>query len=72
MAVLDVQALRANGMVHVSGQVGIVPGSSPARLVEGGVVEQAAQVLQNVKAILEAAGTSLAKVVRVTVLLRDM
>jgi 2-iminobutanoate/2-iminopropanoate deaminase len=56
------QAIKANGMVFVSGSVGIVPGSSPARLAEGGLAAQTHQALQNVKAVLEAAGSSLGKV----------
>jgi enamine deaminase RidA (YjgF/YER057c/UK114 family) len=58
------QAIKANGMVFVSGSVGIVPGSSPATLAEGGLGPQTHQALRNVKAVLEAAGSSMGKVWR--------
>ncbi len=56
------QAIKANGIVYVSGTIGIIPGSAPARLAEGGLAGQAVQALNNVKAILEGAGSSLGKV----------
>lgn len=64
------QAIVANGMVFTAGQVPLVPGTRS--LVEGGIQEQTRQALQNVKAVLEAAGTSLDKVVKTTVFLSDM
>ncbi len=64
------QAIIANGMVFTAGQVPLIPGTKT--LVEGGIKEQAHQVLTNVKAILEASGTSLEKVVKTTVFLSDM
>lgn len=64
------QAIIVNGMVFTAGQTPIVPGTKA--LVEGGIREQTRQVLENVKAILEAAGTSLDKVVKTTVFLKDM
>ncbi len=64
------QAVRANGMVFVSGQVGFDPATG--QLVAGGVAEQTERVLRNLAAILHAAGTSLGKAVKVTVYLKNM
>jgi len=63
-------AIRANGFVFTAGQVGIVPGSGA--LAEGGVEAQTRQVLENISAVLRAAGTSLERVVKTTVFLADM
>lgn len=64
------QAIEVNGFVYASGQLPIDPatGSFP----EGGVQEQTRQSLENVKAILEEAGLTLANVVKTTVYLADM
>ena len=64
------QAIVANGMVFTAGQVPLIPGTK--NLVEGGIQEQTQQALENVKAVLQAAGTSLDKVVKATVFLKDM
>lgn len=64
------QAIIANGMVFTAGQVPLIPGTKS--LIEGGIQEQTRQALQNVKAVLEAAGTSLENVVKTTVFLSDM
>ena len=64
------QAVRANGFVFVSGQIALDPQTQ--QLAAGEVKEQTARVLENLKAILEAAGSSLQKVVRTTVFLADM
>ncbi len=66
------QAIKtsSDGMVFVSGQIAIDPATG--QVVEGGVTEQTERVMQNLSAILEAAGTSLAHVVRATVFLRSM
>jgi 2-iminobutanoate/2-iminopropanoate deaminase len=64
------QAIVANGFVFCSGQTGIDPATG--KLVEGDVQVQAERVLNNLKAVLEAAGTSLANVVKTTVFLHDM
>lgn len=58
-------------MLYVSGQVALVPGGPPG-LKEGGVGAQTRQCLQNLTAILAAAGSSPAAVVKTTVLLADM
>ena len=64
------QAIKANGFVFVSGQIAIDPAT--AQVIEGGVAEQTERVMKNLSAVLEAAGTSLANVVRATVFLRSM
>lgn len=64
------QAIKANGMVFVSGQLGLVPETKA--FAGGTVAEQTEQALRNMAAILEAAGTNMAHVVKVTVLLADI
>ena len=62
------QGISTSGqLIFTAGQVGMAPGASS--LVEGGVQAQTRQALENVKAIVEAAGSSMSKVVKVTVLL---
>ena len=63
------QAIAHGGLVFVSGQVGVDPGGS---MVEGGIAEQTEQVMRNLSAILEAAGTSLQNVVKATIFLADL
>ncbi len=62
-------AVKVNGMVYVSGQVGFKPGTT--EVVEGGVEEQTRATLQNMKAVLEKSGSSVDKVVKTTVFLTD-
>jgi len=64
------QAVRANGFVFLSGQVALDPKTQ--ELVAGDITEQTTRVLENLKGILEAAGSSLAHVVKTTVFLKDM
>jgi 2-iminobutanoate/2-iminopropanoate deaminase len=64
------QAVVAGGFVFTSGQIPIDP--STGQFVEGGVREQTEQVLRNLSKVLEAAGTSLGRVVKTTVFLADM
>jgi 2-iminobutanoate/2-iminopropanoate deaminase len=64
------QAIRAAGLIFTSGQVAIDPATS--RVVAGDVRAQTERVLQNVAAILAASGSSLGKVVRCTVFLKNM
>ncbi len=64
------QAVRANGFVFVSGQVAIDPATN--ELISGGIEQQTARVLENLKAIMEAAGSSLDRAVKVSVFLKDM
>jgi 2-iminobutanoate/2-iminopropanoate deaminase len=64
------QALRAGGFLFTAGQVGFDPATG--ELVDGGIAEQTRQVLQNIRAILEAGNSNLAQVVKTTVFLVDM
>lgn len=64
------QAIRANGFVFLAGQVGFDPATG--YVVEGGVTSQTARVMENLKAVLEAAGSSLDQVVKTTVYLKSM
>lgn len=64
------QAIALDGMVYASGQIAIDPASG--QLVEGDVQAQTHRVLQNLTAVLEAAGSSLANVVKTTVFLTSM
>ncbi|MCM8535305.1 MAG: RidA family protein [Lentisphaeraceae bacterium] len=64
------QAIEANGFVYVSGQIPLDP--QTGELVEDTIETQTRRVLDNLKAIVEAAGTSLAKVVKVEVFLSDI
>jgi 2-iminobutanoate/2-iminopropanoate deaminase len=63
-------AIAYGPFIFCSGQTGLDPVTN--QLVEGGVEAEARQVLTNLKAVLEAAGASLASVVKTTVFLRDM
>ncbi len=64
------QAIRIGNIVFCSGQIPIDP--STGEFVQGGIKEQTEQVLKNLTAVLEAAGTSLKNVVKTTVFLADM
>ena len=64
------QAIRAGGLVFVSGQVALRPGGH--ELVGDGIAEQTEQVFANLRAILEEAGSGLDRIVRTTVYLSDL
>ena len=64
------QAIKAGGFVFVSGQIPIDP--QTGEFVAGGISEQTEQVLKNLSAVLEAAGSGLDRVVKTTVFLADM
>ena len=64
------QAIKANGFVFISGQVAIDPATQ--QVINGDVAVQTERVLKNLGAILKAAGTGLANVVRSTVFLKNM
>ena len=64
------QAVVAGDMVYASGQIPLDPKSG--EIVQGGVSGQTTQVLENLKAVVEAAGSSLAKIVKVTIYITDM
>lgn len=64
------QAIRVGDWVFASGQLGMDP--KTGRLVVGGIKAETRQVCKNLKAVLEAAGSSLAQVVKVTIYLADL
>jgi 2-iminobutanoate/2-iminopropanoate deaminase len=64
------QAIKANGFVYASGQIPLDP--STMHIVEGGIREQTERVMSNLRAVLEAAGSSLDRVVKTTVFLSDL
>ncbi|HEY0351422.1 MAG TPA: RidA family protein [Gemmatimonadales bacterium] len=64
------QGIRVNGFVFTAGQVALDP--KTGELVAGGISEQTTRALENLRAILAEAGTSMAQVVKTTVFLVDM
>jgi 2-iminobutanoate/2-iminopropanoate deaminase len=64
------QAVRHHGLVFCSGQIPLDPATG--QVVAGGVAEQTARVLENLKAVLEAAGAGLDSVVKTTVFVKDL
>lgn len=63
------QGVRAGNLVFTAGQIALDPVTQ--QVVAPGITEQTTRVMENLKAILEAAGTSLARVVKATVFLKD-
>ena len=64
------QAIKANGFVFVSGQLALQP--DHAEIMAGGIAEQTEQVFANLRAILEAAGSGLDRLVKTTVFLQNL
>ena len=64
------QAIISGELVFTSGQIPLDPATN--QLIEGDIAAQAGRVLENLKAVLEAAGSSLGQVVKTTVYLKDM
>jgi 2-iminobutanoate/2-iminopropanoate deaminase len=64
------QGVRVNGFLFTAGQVALDP--KTGELVAGGIVEQTSRALENLRAILVEAGSSMAQVVKTTVFLVDM
>ena len=64
------QAVKANGFIFTAGQISLDPATG--QIVEGDVARQTARVLDNLKAILEAGGSSLDQAVKAIVYLKDM
>ena len=64
------QAVVSNGFAFLSGQIPLDPAAG--KIVDGDIAAQTERVLENLKALLEACGTSLTKVVKTTVYLTDM
>lgn len=64
------QAILYNGIAYLSGQIPLDPATG--QVVEGGIAEQTERVMLNLKAVLEASGSSLKQVLKTTVFLADM
>jgi 2-iminobutanoate/2-iminopropanoate deaminase len=64
------QGIKLGNLIFTAGQVALDPATQ--QVIAGGIQEQTARTLENIKAILEEAGSSLAQVVKTTVFLRDM
>ncbi|KAI5998090.1 Endoribonuclease L-PSP/chorismate mutase-like protein [Pisolithus albus] len=64
------QAIKAGDLVFLSGCIPLVP--STMQIVDGGIVEQTTQALANLKAVLEASGSDVGRVVKTTVFLKNM
>jgi len=64
------QAVKANGVVYISGQIPIDPASG--ELVKSGIEAEVRQVMKNLSAIIEASGSSLNKVLKANIYLKDM
>jgi 2-iminobutanoate/2-iminopropanoate deaminase len=64
------QAIKANGFIYTAGQIPIDP--KTGNLVEGDISAQTRRVLENLKAVLEAGGSALDRVVKATVFLKNM
>ncbi len=64
------QAIETNDLIFTSGQIAIDPQTNA--LIEGDVVAQAKRVFENLKAVLEAAGSDLEHVIKTTIFLKDM
>jgi 2-iminobutanoate/2-iminopropanoate deaminase len=63
------QGIVEGGLVFTSGMIAINPETS--KIVQGGIVDQTKRVLENLKAVLEESGSSLGKVTKTTVYLKD-
>jgi 2-iminobutanoate/2-iminopropanoate deaminase len=64
------QGVRVGGFVFTAGQIPLVP--ETGKLVEGGIEEQTRQVMRNLAGVLEAAGSSLDKIVKTTIFVTDI
>ena len=64
------QAIKANGMIYCSGQIPISPATGTIEALT--IEDQTAQAITNLKNVLEKAGSSLAKVVKTTVFIKNM
>jgi len=64
------QAIKVNGLIYTAGQIPIDP--KTGNFVEGGIAAQTRRVLENLKAVVEAGGSALDRVVKSTVFLKNM
>jgi 2-iminobutanoate/2-iminopropanoate deaminase len=63
------QAVEVNGMIYTSGQIGLMP---DGQMAGNGIISQTNQVIKNLKAVLEAGGSSMNNVIKTTIFLADM
>ena len=64
------QAVQSKGFIYTAGQVGIVPGTG--KIIEGGIKPETFRALQNIDAILKAAGVDKSHIVKLTVFITDL
>lgn len=64
------EAVRVGNMLYVSGSIGVLPGT--LKLIEGGIVPETRQTMENIKAVIERNGSSMDDVVKCTVMMADM
>jgi 2-iminobutanoate/2-iminopropanoate deaminase len=64
------QAVKSGGLIFTAGQIALDPASG--QIIEGDVAKQTTRVMENLKAIVEAAGSTLDRTVKATVYLKDM
>jgi 2-iminobutanoate/2-iminopropanoate deaminase len=64
------QAVQSNGFIYTAGQVGIIPGTG--KIIEGGIKSETFRALQNIDAILKAAGVDKSHIVKLTVFVTDL
>ena len=64
------QAVQSNGFIYTAGQVGIVPDTG--KIIEGGIKSETFRALQNIDAILKAAGVDKSHIVKLTVFVTDL
>jgi len=64
------QAVQSNGFIYTAGQVGIVPGTG--KIIGGGIKSETFRALQNIDAILKAAGVDKSHIVKLTVFVTDL
>lgn len=65
-------AVRSGGFIFLSGAIGALPGVTPPRLVEGGIEAETRQTMENIIAVLDAAGATLDDLIKCTVFLADI
>jgi 2-iminobutanoate/2-iminopropanoate deaminase len=64
------QAVQSKGFIYTAGQVGIIPGTG--KIIEGGIKSETFRALQNIDAILKAAGVDKSHIVKLTVFVTDL
>ena len=64
------QAVQSNGFIYTAGQVGNIPGTG--KIIEGGIKSETFRALQNIDAILKAAGVDKSHIVKLTVFVTDL